>query len=215
MLFRSSWNENPSLFEVFISSKFVLTFFRNMYKELTSDIEGFKAPNHGSLEKWAQQGVLLLNATLTVQAHKANSHASCGWQTFTDAVIKVINQRENVVFILWGGFAQKKGKAIDTKKRKLVSFKTHHRLCHPSCSSKSSFSQEVLWMQSLFKDKRISQKQRTKDDRLDTPKGCQIISRDWRRNCFIVFIQKAENSSWIVTFLNVFSFLFSFSVAAA
>eukprot|EP01061_Rhynchopus_euleeides_P007919 TRINITY_DN1698_c0_g1_i1.p1 TRINITY_DN1698_c0_g1~~TRINITY_DN1698_c0_g1_i1.p1 ORF type:complete len:277 (+),score=127.19 TRINITY_DN1698_c0_g1_i1:88-918(+) len=87
---------------------------RNMYTELATDISGFKAPNHGYLLSWAKQGVLMLNATLTVQAHKANSHAKCGWQTFTDAAIKAIaEQPDPVVFLLWGGFAQKKAKLIN------------------------------------------------------------------------------------------------------
>eukprot|EP00435_Cladocopium_sp_Y103_P040473 s169_g11.t1 len=79
--------------------------------ELETDIPDFQSPEHGYLLSWAQQGVLLLNATLTVrEGHKeANSHASCGWQRFTDEVIKALNEkREGVVFLLWGNFAQKK-----------------------------------------------------------------------------------------------------------
>lgn len=102
---------------------------KNMYKELEKDIPGFKAPDHGNLTRWAQQGVLMLNATLTVrEGHtEANSHAKCGWLKFTDAVIQVLNvQKEPVVFLLWGGFAQKKGQIIDqTRHRVLAS-------AHPS-----------------------------------------------------------------------------------
>jgi len=107
---------------------------KNMYKELTTDIKGFEAPNHGNLEKWADEGVLLLNASLTVQAHKANSHAKCGWLQFTDAVIKLINDKKSgVVFILWGGFAQKKGNVISRSKHHVI------EAAHPSPLSASKF----------------------------------------------------------------------------
>jgi uracil-DNA glycosylase len=86
----------------------------NIYKELESDIDGFKNPKHGYLGGWAEQGVLLLNATLTVRAHCANSHSNIGWQTFTDKIIQLISkEKRDVVFILWGSFAQNKGKSID------------------------------------------------------------------------------------------------------
>eukprot|EP01063_Lacrimia_lanifica_P023956 TRINITY_DN3186_c0_g1_i1.p1 TRINITY_DN3186_c0_g1~~TRINITY_DN3186_c0_g1_i1.p1 ORF type:complete len:292 (+),score=150.84 TRINITY_DN3186_c0_g1_i1:50-925(+) len=86
---------------------------KNMYIELEQDIPGFKTPGHGYLMPWAEQGVLMLNATLTVQAHKANSHAKSGWQKFTDATIKYLSENHTgVVYLLWGGFAQKKGKLI-------------------------------------------------------------------------------------------------------
>merc|ERR1712124_127298 len=94
-----------------------------MYKELATDIPGFKTPEHGNLMKWAEQGVLLLNATLTVrEGHtEANSHSKCGWQKFTDAVIRVLNeQTEKVVFLLWGGFAQKKGQILDRSRHKVI-----------------------------------------------------------------------------------------------
>lgn len=100
---------------------------RNVFKELESDIEGFNIPNHGDLSKWAEQGVLLLNASLTVEHRSAGSHAKIGWQRFTDAVIKTISeQREGVVFLLWGNFAKKKAALIDEEK--------HHILTavHPS-----------------------------------------------------------------------------------
>ena len=99
----------------------------NMYTELEADIPGFKRPMHGNLEAWARQGVLLLNASLTVLAHEANSHAKIGWQTFTDNVIKLINQKhDGVVFLLWGGFAHKKGKLVDKRKHRVL------EAAHPS-----------------------------------------------------------------------------------
>lgn len=89
----------------------------NMYKELTTDIEDFKKPNHGCLTHWAEQGVLLLNTVLTVQQANAHSHAKLGWETFTEQVIKEINENnEGCVFILWGAHAHKKGKKIDQEK---------------------------------------------------------------------------------------------------
>lgn len=92
---------------------------QNIYKELHSDV-GFKPPAHGCLDAWAAQGVLLLNATLTVESGKAGSHQGKGWEHFTDQIIAVLNaQREGLVFILWGSYAQKKGAGID-RKRHLV-----------------------------------------------------------------------------------------------
>ncbi|AAO09057.1 uracil-DNA glycosylase [Vibrio vulnificus] len=89
----------------------------NMYKELAQDIQGFQIPAHGYLEAWAKQGVLLLNTVLTVEQGKAHSHASLGWETFTDKVIEAINQhQQGVVFLLWGSHAQKKGRFIDRHK---------------------------------------------------------------------------------------------------
>lgn len=89
---------------------------RNIYKELETDV-GFVAPNHGYLQSWAEQGVLLLNATLTVEQSKAGSHQGRGWEQFTDAAIQALNENgENIVFLLWGSYAQKKGAFIDRKK---------------------------------------------------------------------------------------------------
>lgn len=86
---------------------------RNIYAEIESDL-GIPAPRSGNLERWADQGVLLLNATLTVRAHQAGSHQNKGWEVFTDAVVEKLSQeRENLVFMLWGSYAQKKGKVID------------------------------------------------------------------------------------------------------
>jgi uracil-DNA glycosylase len=88
----------------------------NIFKEIESDL-GIKRPVNGNLERWAAQGVLLLNATLTVRAHQAGSHQKKGWEQFTDSVISILNnERENIVFFLWGAYAQKKGEAIDRSK---------------------------------------------------------------------------------------------------
>ncbi|MBU2927179.1 uracil-DNA glycosylase [Winogradskyella psychrotolerans] len=88
----------------------------NIFKELEIDL-GISYPKSGNLMPWADQGVLLLNATLTVRAHEAGSHQKKGWEQFTDAVIKTISaEKTNVVFLLWGGFAKKKKKLIDTSK---------------------------------------------------------------------------------------------------
>lgn len=89
----------------------------NMYKELSTDIENFITPDHGCLTHWAEQGVLLLNTVLTVQQANAHSHAKLGWETFTEAVIEQLNDKNSgCVFILWGAHAQKKGKKIDKDK---------------------------------------------------------------------------------------------------
>lgn len=94
---------------------------QNIYKEIKTDIEGFETPNHGDLSHWAKQGVLMLNATLTVEKDKAGSHQGKGWEAFTDAVIKVVStQKENVVFILWGKFAQSKARIIDETKHLIL-----------------------------------------------------------------------------------------------
>jgi len=88
----------------------------NIFKEIETDL-GIPYPKSGNLERWADQGVLLLNATLTVRAHEAGSHQNKGWETFTNAVITSIsNNKQGVVFLLWGGFAKKKIKLIDTTK---------------------------------------------------------------------------------------------------
>lgn len=92
----------------------------NIFKEINSDL-GNEIPVSGNLQRWANQGVLLLNATLTVRAHQAGSHQNRGWEQFTDAVIKKLSeQRENLVFILWGAYAQRKGASIDSVDRHLV-----------------------------------------------------------------------------------------------
>ncbi|MDC1465319.1 uracil-DNA glycosylase [Polaribacter sp.] len=89
---------------------------KNIFKEIATDLEQKEAHN-GNLERWASQGVLLLNATLTVRAHEAGSHQNKGWEKFTDAVItKISNEKENIVFLLWGKFAEGKIKLIETSK---------------------------------------------------------------------------------------------------
>lgn len=93
---------------------------QNIYRELEADL-GVVAPDHGSLEAWARQGVLLLNATLTVRAHKAASHQGHGWETFTDEVIHAVNKlSERVVFVLWGAAARKKKSFVDTSRHVII-----------------------------------------------------------------------------------------------
>jgi uracil-DNA glycosylase len=98
----------------------------NIYKELQSDLE-CKIPNNGYLLPWAKQGILMLNAVLTVRAHTPNSHKNRGWETFTDAVISKVNQKTDpVIFLLWGAYAQKKLKLIDTTRHTVI------QSAHPS-----------------------------------------------------------------------------------
>jgi len=97
---------------------------QNIYKEIQSDLQK-NPPESGNLERWAKQGVLLLNATLTVESGKPGSHQNKGWEQFTDAVVKILNEKkQNLVFILWGAYAQKKGAHIDRTKH-LVIESTH------------------------------------------------------------------------------------------
>ena len=99
---------------------------RNIYKEMVTDIN-FTPPEHGDLTPWANQGVLMLNAMLTVEAHDAGSHRNIGWQTFTDAVLrKLSEEKENLVYMLWGGFAKKKKHLIDGEKHLIL------EAAHPS-----------------------------------------------------------------------------------
>ncbi|MEZ4685328.1 MAG: uracil-DNA glycosylase [Bacteroidia bacterium] len=90
----------------------------NIYKELEDDpAVQFSVPNHGYLQKWADQGVLMLNAILTVRAHQAASHQGKGWEEFTDSVIKTLNEeKDGLVFLLWGSYAQRKGAMLDTSR---------------------------------------------------------------------------------------------------
>ncbi|MDR3705385.1 MAG: uracil-DNA glycosylase [Paludibacteraceae bacterium] len=98
----------------------------NIFKEIERDLQ-IPLPPSGNLERWAKQGVLLLNATLTVRAHTAGSHQGKGWEQFTDAVIeKLSREREHIVFLLWGSYAQKKGAVIDTSKHLVL------KAVHPS-----------------------------------------------------------------------------------
>lgn len=99
---------------------------KNIYKELATDLD-FTIPNHGNLEAWAKQGVLLLNAVLTVNASEAASHKKAGWEKFTDHIIETISkEKEHIVFILWGNFAIKKAHFIDEKKHLIL------KAIHPS-----------------------------------------------------------------------------------
>jgi len=93
---------------------------KNIYKEIHNDL-GLPIPSHGNLEHWAEQGVLMLNAVLTVRAHQPASHSGKGWEDFTDQVIRTIsNQKEGIVFLLWGNFAKSKRALIDTKKHTIL-----------------------------------------------------------------------------------------------
>jgi len=103
----------------------------NIFKEIGSDL-GISKPESGNLERWARQGVLLLNATLTVRAHQAGSHQRKGWEEFTDAAINTLNiEKKNIVFFLWGAYAQKKGESIDISKHLVL------KSVHPSPLSAS------------------------------------------------------------------------------
>lgn len=100
---------------------------KNIYKELADDFPGYKIPGHGELTKWADEGVLLLNATLTVRAHEAGSHQGKGWETFTDKIIsKLSEERTGIVFLLWGRYAQNKAVLIDEQKHSIL------KAAHPS-----------------------------------------------------------------------------------
>ncbi|RJQ35570.1 uracil-DNA glycosylase [Candidatus Parcubacteria bacterium] len=106
---------------------------QNIFKEIESDLGEPLVHRTGDLERWAKQGVLLLNATLTVRAHKAGSHQGKGWEQFTDAVIRALNERkENLVFILWGNYARQKGAHIDRSKHIVI------ESAHPSPFSAAS-----------------------------------------------------------------------------
>ncbi len=99
----------------------------NIYKEIETDIGQKTNNNHGNLESWAKQGVLLLNATLTVRSNQAGSHQNKGWEKFTDAIVKILSdKKENLVFILWGNYAQKKGVVINENKHLVI------KSAHPS-----------------------------------------------------------------------------------
>ena len=100
---------------------------RNVFKELKSDIKGFRVPNNGYLVSWAEQGILMLNTVLTVRAGRIGSHRGKGWETFTDAVIERVNaKKDTVVFVLWGRDAQSKASKIDDSRHRIL------RGAHPS-----------------------------------------------------------------------------------
>lgn len=99
---------------------------KNIFKEIADDLK-IEVPQSGNLERWARQGVFLLNSILTVKAHQAASHANKGWEIFTDAVIKILSEKkDNIVFILWGSYAAKKGEVINTDKHLVL------KTVHPS-----------------------------------------------------------------------------------
>ncbi|MFC4426847.1 uracil-DNA glycosylase [Deinococcus navajonensis] len=107
---------------------------RNIYKELKADLGKFTPPKHGHLRAWAEQGILLLNAVLTVREGQPNSHAGKGWETFTDAVIRAVNAKpERVVFVLWGAYARKKKKLITGAQHVVI------ESAHPSPLSETRF----------------------------------------------------------------------------
>ncbi len=126
---------------------------QNIYKEIDSDLD-VNMPRSGNLDNWGRQGVLLLNATLTVQANQAGSHQGKGWEEFTDAVVKVISdQKESVVFLLWGKYAQNKGKIIDESRHLVL------KSVHPSPLSayhgffgNHHFSKTNQYLQSVSKN---------------------------------------------------------------
>lgn len=106
---------------------------QNIYKELKEDV-GFKPPKHGSLVSWARQGVLLLNAVLTVRQGEPNSHAGKGWESFTDAIIRAVNEKPTrVVFVLWGAYARKKAKLVTHPQHVII------ESAHPSPLSVAKF----------------------------------------------------------------------------
>ncbi|MEO6304106.1 MAG: uracil-DNA glycosylase [Bacteroidia bacterium] len=107
---------------------------QNIFKELKTDIPGFELPTSGNLEAWAKQGVLLLNAVLTVEAGLAGSHKNFGWQHFTDALIKLVSdKKQNVVFLLWGAYAIAKAELIDKNKHLILT------AAHPSPLARGAF----------------------------------------------------------------------------
>ena len=124
----------------------------NIFKELHSDL-GLTIPPHGCLQAWAEQGVLLLNATLTVEQAKAGSHQGKGWEKFTDRVIAVVNEHcEAVVFLLWGSYAQKKGQLINTQKHCVLKSPHPSPLsAHRGFLGNKHFSQANHWLQARGK----------------------------------------------------------------
>ena len=129
---------------------------QNIFNEVESDI-GTPIPKSGNLDRWAEQGVLLLNAVLTVRAHEAASHAGRGWEQFTDAVVRELNQRQqNIVYMLWGNYAQRKGSIVDTTRNCIL------KAVHPSPLSvyrgffgSRHFSQANAYLRSVGKSEII------------------------------------------------------------
>ncbi len=125
----------------------------NVFKEINSDL-GLPIPPHGNLERWADQGVLMLNATLTVRAKSPGSHQKKGWEEFTDAVIsRISDEREHIVFVLWGAYAQKKGELIDSKKHLVI--KSSHPspfAAHKGFFGSKPFSETNRYLKDLGKE---------------------------------------------------------------
>jgi uracil-DNA glycosylase len=125
----------------------------NIYKEIKEEF-GFPIPAHGNLEKWTRQGVLLLNAMLTVEANQAASHQNKGWEQFTDAAIHLLNEkREGLVFMLWGGYAKRKGAFIDTKKHLVLTASHPSPLsAHTGWFGNKHFSKANDYLKSIGKE---------------------------------------------------------------
>lgn len=124
---------------------------RNIYKELQEDV-GITVPNHGDLTAWAQQGVFLLNAMLTVEKNSPRSHQKIGWQNFTDAVIRKLSQtQEGLVFMLWGGFAKKKNVLIDAEKHLILEAAHPSPLAGGAFFGSKHFSQANAYLEKLGK----------------------------------------------------------------
>jgi uracil-DNA glycosylase len=118
----------------------------NIYKELHSDV-GFSVPNHGNLTEWARQGVLMLNATLTVRAGEPASHQKKGWEQFTDAIIKLISdEKDHCVFLLWGSYARSKTALIDTSKHLVLEAAHPSPLARGAFFGSRPFSQANTWL---------------------------------------------------------------------
>lgn len=118
----------------------------NIYKELHSDV-GFSVPNHGNLTEWARQGVLMLNATLTVKAGEPASHQKKGWEQFTDAIIKLISdEKDHCVFLLWGSYARSKTALIDTSKHLVLEAAHPSPLARGAFFGSRPFSQANTWL---------------------------------------------------------------------
>ncbi len=143
----------------------------NIYKEIESDL-GIPRPDHGCLIPWAQRGVLLLNAVLTVEEGKAGAHQGRGWEGFTDHVVDVLNrEREGLVFMLWGAYAQQKGKVIDTRRHRVL-------------KAASVAAVGPSWLPRLppFLDgQRVSAASRPGPDRLVAAAALGALSAGWRR----------------------------------
>ncbi len=141
---------------------------KNIFKEIESDL-GYKPVQSGDLSRWARQGVLLLNATLTVRAHMAGSHQKKGWEEFTDSAISALNrERDNLVFFLWGAYAQKKGESIDRNRHLVL------ESVHPSPLSAS---------RGFFGNKHFSR--------------CnELPERSWNRTCRLEIVLRSDVVKW-------------------